>query len=71
MLESAIERVVGSVLKTMRVPALRSAVEQYLHRMVATFSFGAAIPNLQVWHTGVQVGNTQSCCRHYLVQLNV
>ena len=49
VLEGAIERVLGSVLKAMRVPALRSAVEQRLHQLAATFSFGAAIPNLQVW----------------------
>jgi hypothetical protein len=48
VLEGAIERVLGSVLKAMRVPALRSAVEQRLHQLAATFNFDASIPNLQV-----------------------
>lgn len=48
MLEGGIERVSGSVLKAMHVPALRSAVEQHLHSLACTFHFAAAIPNLQV-----------------------
>ena len=48
VLEGAIERVLSNVLKAMRVPALRSAVEQHLHRLAATFSFSGAIPHLQV-----------------------
>ena len=48
VLEGAIERVLGSILKAMHVPALRSAIEQHLHHLATTFSYEKAIPNLQV-----------------------
>lgn len=48
VLEGAIERVLGSVLKAMHVPALRSAIEQHLQHLAATFSYEKAIPHLQV-----------------------
>ena len=49
VLEGAVERVLGDVLKAMHVPALRSPVEQHLHRLAGTLHFAAAIPNLQVF----------------------
>lgn len=48
VLEGAIDRMLGSVLKAMHVPALRSAIEQHLHHLATTFSYEKAIPNLQV-----------------------
>ena len=48
VLEGAIERVLGSILKAMHIPAFRSAIEQHLHHLAATFSYEKAISNLQV-----------------------